>query len=146
MELRCKLCSSFLLINCLNRGTCRDCLQFVRTVFDTILSLHESTTRQDCRLIASKIVQSYPDTFLDKTLDGEQLGCGYSSLLDQLKTRIENLHRNTPTTRLRKRSSTHDGDVNTVRNVQDSYGCGQWQPELPEEEGDETLEEKRLEI
>lgn len=43
--------------------------------------------------IGKTIISQYPTTFADKTGDGEPVGCGYYSLLKQLKTRVEHVNR-----------------------------------------------------
>ncbi len=52
---------------------------------------------------------SHPEvsnSFSDKTEEGELIGCGYYSLLCQLKTRVEHLNRNNTMGRLRKPKRT----------------------------------------
>lgn len=91
------------------------------------------------------IVSSHPLTFMDRTIDGVQIGIGYYSLINQLKTRVEHLNRNSTSDRIRKPRTTQDGHVTKpVRSKSDSYGCVNWQPKsIPEGETMDTLEEKR---
>lgn len=39
--------------------------------------------------MAKAKTQKYPNSFLDKTEEGELIGCKYFSVLNQLKTRVE---------------------------------------------------------
>lgn len=90
-------------------------------------------------LIYKNIIRQYPKSFADMTPDGSLLGGGYTSLLIQVKNRIENLNRAGSYTRHRasKFSSTNK------RGPSDSYGCTRFQPELPPEETNETVEQHR---
>lgn len=98
-------------------------------------------THKDCKAVAKAITLKCPGSFLDKTEEGEITGCGYFSLLNQLKTRIENVNRGNTLSHLRKPrcSQTSDDDQPS--------GCISWQPqEYPEEETSASLEEKRKEM
>ncbi|CAL8263268.1 unnamed protein product [Merluccius merluccius] len=111
-------------------------------------------TRRECVVVAKAITQKYPNCFLDKTEEGELIGCGYFSVINQLKTRVEYLNRGNTLSRLRKPKRTQrdeNGDddqpaVATCVRV-DSYGCVRWQPEdYPDGETSASLEEKKLEM
>lgn len=122
----------------------------IRTVVDTMQVHCLNPNRAACIEIARSIVSQYPATFADKTGDGEQLGCGYYSLLKQLKTRVEHVNRDNVISRIRqprKRPSSENGsndDIKRGRSEVDSYGCINWQPTtLPERETTESLETKR---
>lgn len=105
--------------------------------------------------MAKAITQKYPNSFLDKTEEGEPIGCGYFSVLNQLKTRVEYLNRGNTLSRLRKPKRTQRDDENgdddqpavaTCVSI-DSYGCVRWQPEdYPDGETSAPLEEKKLEM
>ncbi|KAK2863400.1 hypothetical protein Q5P01_002933 [Channa striata] len=104
-----------------------------------------------CTQVARLIVTQCPATFADKTADGEQLGCGYYSILKQLKTRVEYVNRDDVFSRIRqprKRhcsgNGPHDVAIKRGRSELDRYGCVNWQPiALPEGETVESLEAKR---
>lgn len=64
----------------------------IRTVVDTMRVHCPNPNRAACMEIARAIVSQYPSTFADKTGDAEQLGCGYYSLLKQLKTRVAHVN------------------------------------------------------
>ncbi|CAM4596750.1 unnamed protein product [Leuciscus chuanchicus] len=71
---------------------------------------------------------------------GRVVGEGYSSLLAQIKTRIENLSR---TTSFRQHRSSGSG---VKRGPTDTYGCTRFQPDLPLEETDVSIETKRQKL
>ncbi|XP_048011373.1 uncharacterized protein LOC125263257 isoform X1 [Megalobrama amblycephala] len=112
-------------------------------------------TRRECVVVAKAITQKYPNSFLDKNEEGELIGCGYFSVINQLKTRVEYLNRGNSLSRLRKHKRTQrddeDGDddqpaVATCARI-DSYGCVRWQPEdYPDGETSASLVEKKLEM
>lgn len=104
-----------------------------------------------CTDIARMIVTQFPATFADKTADDEQLGCGYYSILKQLKTRVEYVNRYDITSRIRQprkrpnsENSCGDASIKRGRSELDRYGCINWQPTaLPEGETTDSLEAKR---
>lgn len=61
-----------------------------------------------------------------------------------MKTRIENLNRNN--TLARRRTSKDANETKPQRGPADTYGCTQWQPELPPEETEASLEDKRQKL
>ncbi len=121
----------------------------VRTVVCAMREHCPNPNRAACIDVAKVIVSKYPLTFADTTVDGEQSGTGYYSLLNQLKTRIKRVNRSNVSDRIRKpRTMTQTGDgsttTKTVRCKVDSYGCINWQPKcLPEGETDESLQNRR---
>ncbi len=72
--------------------------------------------------------------------DGSLLGGGYTSLLIQVKNRIENVNREVSFTCHRASRGS------SKRGPSDSYGCSRFQPDLPPEETDETLEQNRQKL
>lgn len=123
----------------------------IRTVVEAMQVHCPNPNRAACAEVARAIVSQYPATFADKTADGEQLGCGYYSLLKQLKTRVEYVNRDNVGNRMRQprkrptSDNSRDGAaVRRGRSELDSYGCINWQPKtLPEGETVESLETKR---
>lgn len=109
----------------------------VRVLVDEIRKYDPNPTRLQCLTVVRNIIRKYPKSFADMAPDGSLLGGGYSSLLIQVKNRIENLNRHAICMRHRvsKNSSS--------RRPSDSYGCKRFQPDLPSEETDETLEQRR---
>lgn len=121
----------------------------VRAVVEAMRKHCPNPSKAACADVARAIVSKYPGTFADKTGEGEQLGCGYYSLLKQLKTRVEHVNRNDShrlrqPKRSRNNNNESDAPVKTGRTELDSYGCCKWQPVgLPEGETTESLEAKR---
>uniref|UniRef100_A0A8C2FGN5 Uncharacterized protein n=1 Tax=Cyprinus carpio TaxID=7962 RepID=A0A8C2FGN5_CYPCA len=131
------------------RAAHSDRLQMIRVIVDEIRIHCPNPTRAECSPIAKNIVAQYPKTFSDVTDEGELLGCGYTSLLNQIKTRVEHINRGNTLSRIRrlKRTNENEGDTSqskNTRNQVDSYGCINWQPHnLPEGETLDSLEVKR---
>jgi len=93
-------------------------------------------------------VDKYPESFEDRTEEGDQLGNGYYTLSKQLKTRIDFLNRDNTLTRLRK-STKRMVPAGPLRKCAktDSNGCVKLQPsQLPEGENRESLHEKKMEL
>uniref|UniRef100_A0A3B3VFV9 C2H2-type domain-containing protein n=1 Tax=Poecilia latipinna TaxID=48699 RepID=A0A3B3VFV9_9TELE len=115
--------------------------QMIRILADEVQKYEANPTRSQCLTICQKITRQYPGSFADMTPCGKLIAGGYSSLLSQLKTRIENINR---CGSFRKyRSSGPCGIAGVKRGPTDIYGCTRFQPELPPEETDDTVEEKR---
>lgn len=127
----------------------------IKVTVDAMRERSLNPTRRECVVVAKAITQKYPNSFLDKNEEGELIGCGYFSVINQLKTRVEYLNRGNSLSRLRKHKRTQrdddDGDddqpaVATCARI-DSYGCVRWQPEdYPDGETSASLEEKKLEM
>lgn len=133
------------------RAAQSDRLQMIRVIVDAIRMYCPNPTRAECTQIAKNVIAQYPKTFANVTDEGDLLGSGYTSLLNQIKTRVEHVNRNNTLSRIRRPKRTHenDGDAsqsqpkNTCSQV-DSYGCINWQPHnLPEGETLDSLEVKR---
>ncbi|KAM8773053.1 uncharacterized protein AB9X84_013684 isoform 1-T1 [Acanthopagrus schlegelii] len=133
------------------RAAQSDRLQLIRVIVDAIRMHFPNPTRAECTQIAKNVVAQYPKTFADVTDEGDLLGSGYTSLLNQIKTRVEHVNRNNTLSRIRrpKRTNKNDGDASQPQpkstcNQVDSYGYINWQPHnLPEGETVDSLEVKR---
>lgn len=133
------------------RAAQADRRQMVRVIVDAIRERCPNPNRAECAQIAKDIVNQHPKTFVDATEEGDLLGSGYNSLLNQLKTRVEHVNRNNTVDRIRRTKRTreddpgdHDTQPKTTRSKLDSYGCVNWQPQdLPEGETTDSLEVKR---
>ncbi|XP_067291128.1 uncharacterized protein [Pseudorasbora parva] len=87
-------------------------------------------------------------------MEGELIGCGYGSLLNQIKTRVEHVNRDNTLVRVRKAKRFNDKESTpSIESTAskcaktDSYGCINWHPvDLPEDETPESVEEKRKEM
>lgn len=115
--------------------------QMIRILVDEIRRYETNPTRNECLSICRSIVKQYPSSFADITSGGVIIGGGFASLLSQVKARIENLNR--AGTVKRHRASRQHG---RLQKPTDSYGCTQFQPELPTEETNETVEQKRQQL
>lgn len=133
----------------------QDRRHLIKLTVDAMRELSLNATRKDCTAVAKAIIQKYPNSFLDKTEEGEVIGCGYFSLTNQLKYRVEYLNRDNTSFRLRMPKRTHrdveDGDDDQSASAKcarvDSYGCVRWQPEdFPEGETSASLEVKKVEM
>lgn len=114
----------------------------IRLLVDDIRKIETNPSRAQCLIIARKIVRQYPLSFMDTLDDGQTtVGAGYESLLSQIKTRVEHLNRNN--TLARRRKTVNAKEARPMRGPADTYGCTQWQPELPSDETKESLETKR---
>lgn len=98
-------------------------------------------------------MDKYPESFEDRTEEGEQLGNGYYTLSKQLRIRIYFLNRDNTLTRRRKPKRmvpAMDEDLPGPSRKcakTDSYGCVNWQPsQLPEGQNRESLYEKQIEL
>ncbi|XP_048027565.1 uncharacterized protein LOC125269950 [Megalobrama amblycephala] len=111
--------------------------QMVRVLADEMRKYELNPTRGQCVTVCRNIIRQYPQSFADLRDNGQVLGNGYTSLLIQIKNRIENLNR---TTSFRQHRSSGDG---LKRGPTDTYGCTRFQPDLPPEETDATVEQKR---
>ncbi len=130
-------------------------LAMVRIIVDSIREKCLNPTRSQCSEISRRITEKYPKSFADVTMEGEQIGCGYGSLLNQIKTRVEHVNRDNTLVRVRQpkrqisdNESTPSSETTTSKCTQaDSYGCINWQlVDLPEDETPETIEEKRKDM
>lgn len=122
-----------------------DRLKMIRIIVDAIRCFCLNPSRSQCATIAKDVVAQYPKTFGDVTNEGDLLGCGYTSLLNQFKTRVEHLNRNNTLAKVRqpKRKKTETVFPRNSFKMLDSYGCINWQPKLPEGETPNSLEVKR---
>lgn len=107
----------------------------VRILADEMRRYEANPTRAQCLSVVQNIIRQYPKSFADMTPNGSLLGGGCTSLLIQVKNRIENLNRDG--------SFSHHRSSTQKRGPTDTYGCTRFQPELPPEETDETVEQHR---
>ncbi len=105
--------------------------QMVRVLVDEMRMYEANPNRSQCLAVIRNIIRQYPKSFADMTADGSLLGGGYTSLLIQVKNRIENVNREVSF--ICHRASRES----SKRGPSDSYGCSRFQPDLPPEETDE---------
>nr|XP_055025276.1 uncharacterized protein LOC129415351 [Misgurnus anguillicaudatus]XP_055025277.1 uncharacterized protein LOC129415351 [Misgurnus anguillicaudatus] len=127
-------------------------LAMVRTIVDSIREICLNPSRSQCSEIARRITEKYPKSFADVTMEGELIGCGYGSLLNQIKTRVEHVNRDNTLVRVRKpkrhitdNESSSSSEITPSKcSKTDSYGCINWHPvDLPQDETPESVELKR---
>ncbi|KAJ8014573.1 hypothetical protein DPEC_G00041650 [Dallia pectoralis] len=112
--------------------------QMIRVLVDEMRKYEPSPKRSQCLTVTHNIIRQYPNSFADKFADGSLISGGYTSLLIQVKTRIENLNRDSIF--VCHRTSSQAGGK---RGPTDTYGCVRFQPPIPPEETEETVENKR---
>ncbi|KAJ8333916.1 hypothetical protein SKAU_G00412350 [Synaphobranchus kaupii] len=123
------------------RPTAADRRQLVRVLADEVKKLETNPTRAQCLTVSHNIVRQYPKSFADA--DTQETGAAAcSSLLSQLKNRIEHLNRNNYLAHRRAQRAVA-GAFRPMRGPTDTYGCTSWQPELATGETDDSLEEQR---
>uniref|UniRef100_A0A3P9A0A1 Uncharacterized protein n=1 Tax=Esox lucius TaxID=8010 RepID=A0A3P9A0A1_ESOLU len=115
--------------------------QMIRILVDEMRRYEVNPTRSEYLVICQNIVKQYPSSFADMTTGGVIVAGGFTSLLSQVKTRIENINR--AGTLKRHRTSRRSGHL---QRPTDSYGCTQFQPDPPPEEPNETVEQKRQQL
>lgn len=113
--------------------------QMVRILVNEMRKFELCPTRAQCLTVCRNIIRQYPNSFADIFPDGSLMAGGYTSLLIQVKTRIENLNRES--NYMHHRASASNSGFK--RGPTDTYGCVRFQPSLPPEETVETVEEKR---
>lgn len=116
--------------------------QMVRVLVDEMRKNEANPTRPQCLTVCQNIVRQYPQSFADVFSDGSVMAGGYTSLLIQVKTRIENLNRDSSFARHRALRGT-GSNSGRKRGPTDTYGCTRFQPKLPPGETDDTVEQKR---
>ncbi|XP_039505715.1 uncharacterized protein si:dkey-15h8.17 [Pimephales promelas] len=127
-----------------SRPSPSDRKEMVRAVVDQMLDHDPNPNRTMCHNIARSIVRSHPKCFADIAKNGDILGDGCHSFLQQLKTRVEYKTRNNTLVR-RRRERTHsqvpDEGRGMTRGPVDQYGCVRWCPvEVPFGETEESLD------
>lgn len=135
------------------RPKAADRRHMVRVIAEAIRQVCLNPPFRQCAELAKSIVDKYPESFEDRTEEGEQLGNGYYTLSKQLRIRIDFLNRDNTLTRLRKPKRmvpAVDEDLPGPSRKcakTDSYGCVNWQPsQLPEGQNRESLYEKKIEL
>nr|XP_061795565.1 uncharacterized protein LOC133587116 [Nerophis lumbriciformis] len=82
--------------------------QMIRVLADEIRRFDSNPTRSQCKTVVQNIIRQYPKRFADMNSDGSLLCGGYTSLLIQLKNRIENLNRDGSFSRHRTTTGKRD--------------------------------------
>ncbi|KAF1389442.1 hypothetical protein PFLUV_G00073470 [Perca fluviatilis] len=131
----------------LTRPSPPDRREMVKAVVDQMREHDLNPSRAVCHNIVRNIIREYPRSFADVDRNGEFVGDGCSSLLLQIKTRVEYKNRNNPLSR-RRRKRRSDSEGRTLsRGPVDQYGCVRWEPsDLPSGETEATLEDVRRQM
>lgn len=100
---------------------------FVNALVDQMMQHERNPTRAMCHSIVRTIVRSHPNSFADISRRGEVVGDGCSSLLQQVKTRVEYKTRNNTLARRRRgrEGRLHTGvagESRLTRGPVDQYG------------------------
>lgn len=117
----------------------------VEAVVDQMFEHDCNPTRAICHQVVRSIVRSHQKCFADVAKNGDILGDGCYSLLQQLKTRVEYKNRNNILVRRRRERRPHsevpEGDRGMARDPVDQYGCVRWCPaEIPPGETEASLD------
>lgn len=129
------------------RPTAKDRREMIRIVVDEMRLTELNPSKSQCLIVAKKIVKQYSQSFADVLVDGTRIGTGYGSLLTQLKTRVEHVNRGCLLSRRRTQKKTSNSSGEDIApGPADQYGCVRWRPECPQEESEESLQEKQKEM
>lgn len=85
----------------------------VRVIVDEMRKNEPNPTRSQCLTVCRNLVRQHQNSFADQLDNGQLLGSGYTSLLMQVKNRIDNLNR---TSSVRQHRSSGHGQK-TYRHV-----------------------------
>lgn len=123
--------------------------EVVRHVANEIFKLCKTPTRQHLNAVADGMAARYIK--LRDEIDGAVIGCGYSSLRNQLENRISYLKRPVSTQRqsavARRRLHDDDDEGHPQTSVRDGYGCVDFLPiTLPVEESEDSLNAKQQKL
>lgn len=110
-----------------------------------MLEHDQNPTRATCHSIVRGIVRNYPKSFADAGRNGDILGDGCHSLLQQIQTRVEYKNRNNTLAQRCKKKRPSAGVAEEAgvmaRGPVDRYRCMRWCPaELPAGETEATLD------
>ena len=127
-------------------------LSMVRIIVQAIQEKCLNPTRNQCSEIARLVIEKHPKSFADVTAEGELIGCGYGSLLNQIKTRIDHVNCDNTLVCVRRPKQhatckTASSNESPTPSKTDSYGCVNWHPiDLPQGETPESVEGKRKQM
>ncbi|XP_051991255.1 uncharacterized protein LOC127650096 [Xyrauchen texanus] len=123
---------------------------FVVVLVDQMMQHDRNPTRAMCHSVVRNIVRSNPKSFGDIGKHGDTAGDGCHSLLQQVKTRVENKNRNNTLAqrhRERRPCTGMAGEARLARGPVDQYGGVRWGPaDWPEGETEATLENMKRDL
>lgn len=112
----------------------------IQVVTDNISKSYTKPGRKALSIVARNMVQKYPESLSD-TLCGEVVGEGHLSIEKQMEVRFDNKNRTSQYNTLKRKMRSNNVEKKVKQS--DAYGCVNWMPDFPENETEETLEEKR---
>ena len=121
------------------RPSPKDRRQMVRIIVDDIVKLCPNPKSPQLSAVARKLCLRYPVSFRDEFDSSPGLSHEIEGLTKQLRARVENVNRGNPLTSRRvliptQQAANGEEIPAAKRKAADSYGCVNWQPQLPEEE------------
>jgi len=123
--------------------------EVVRYVVDDMLKLCSNPSRANINTIAEKIVSKCPK--LKDEIDGSVIGCGYTSVRNQLENRVSYVKRPMSAQRkacgMKRRLGDDTENSSVKKSVRDGYGCADFLPAtFPEEETEQSLVDKQQQL
>ncbi|KAL7376692.1 hypothetical protein ABVT39_013677 [Epinephelus coioides] len=112
----------------LKRPSPQDRRQMVKVVVDQMCEHDLNPSRAVCHNIIRGIIREFPRSFADVDQNGEFVGDGCSSLLMQIKARVEYKNRNSTCARRRRERGSKSQGEKLSRGPVDQYGCVRWEP------------------
>lgn len=132
----------------------------VRTVSNKMYKLCRLPGRRAIQIVSARVVQKYPSSLKDM-LCGDVVGHGYYSFSKQLENRFANLNRGLgcspknseivedpgrDTSSSESMNGREEGNKQLKKKKGSSYGCLNWQPNLPPDETVMSQNEKQREL
>lgn len=116
--------------------------ELVRVLADEIFKYSTNPSKKLARIVAQDCIIKY--TVLEDRMENIKLGTGYESLAYQIYTRLEKVRRKQIVESSDSLCANEAKDNKKRKNtVLDSYGCVQWEPQLPVNETEDSLEVKK---
>lgn len=117
----------------------------VRVIVEEMVKYCPNPKLTHVKVVAKKICQKYPQSFRDEFSEGTDLTNETEGLSRQLRARVENVNRGNPvTTRILVPVQPAANRQQVIkRKAADSYGCINWQPQLPPNDSEEMQTSKR---
>ena len=124
--------------------------EMIRILGDCVYSIAKRPGRAALRKIVNSIVSQYPESFQDKVKDSV-IGDGNSTLLAQLEYRMDNLNRDNSVLKRASFAVVPGSDGCSTLQVKrnrssDSYGCVDYQPEVPKGKDLEEIKQMQTEM
>lgn len=115
-------------------------LEIIRLVVSEILTVCPTPVKKHITESARKMATAYPGAFKD-VIEGEVVGSGYDSVIEQPINRVDNVRRGKTSLSLKRQAADNSEEEDTLcrKKRLDSYGCKNWQPvQLPANETPDT--------